>query len=284
MTETATLHQDQIDYWNGTGGAKWVEQQERTDRMLAPVADRLIPHAKVSAGDVIIDIGCGCGVTTLTLSELAGPDGRVTALDVSAPMLDVARRRLAGRPNARCVLADAQTHAFPAGSADLLMSRFGVMFFGDPTVAFANMRHALKPGGRIVFACWRPIAENPWMQVPLQAAYQHVPRMPKLSPDDPGPFSFADPERVTRILTGAGFAAPRFTSCDLMLDLAAGGGLDEAVNQACEIGATSRAIQGQPDELVAAARVSIREALAPYATSNGVALGGAIWLVDAVSP
>lgn len=280
MTEAATLHQDQIDYWNGPGGAKWVAQQDRTDLMLAPVAERLLAQAKVPRGGTVIDIGCGCGATTLMLADLVGADGHVTALDVSAPMLEVARRRLAGHRNVQCILGDAQTYAFPAGIGDLLFSRFGVMFFGDPTAAFANMRRALKPGGRVVFACWRPIAENPWMQVPLHAAYKHVPRLPKPSPDDPGPFSFADPERVTRILTGAGLAAPRFTPCDLMIDLATGGGLDDAVDQACEIGATSRALQGQPEEAVAAVRVAVREALTEHVTPQGVMLGGAIWLVE----
>jgi SAM-dependent methyltransferase len=284
MTQTATSHQDQISYWNGPGGAKWVAQQERTDRMLAPVADLLVAHAKIPVGGTVIDIGCGCGATTLALAELVGPKGHVTALDVSAPMLEVARQRLAGRGTVECILGDAQTHAFAPGTADLLFSRFGVMFFGDPTAAFANMRRALKPGGRVVFACWRPIGENPWMQVPLHAAYQHVPRMPKPGPEEPGPYSFADPERVTRILTGAGFAPPRFTPHDVTVDLASGGGIDDAVDQACEIGATSRAIQDQPEDKIAAVRASIREALVPHVTPAGVTLGGAIWLVDTTSP
>jgi SAM-dependent methyltransferase len=284
MTETATLHQDQIEYWNGPGGAKWVAQQARTDRMLRPVLDLLIAEARITRGAAVVDIGCGCGASTLALAELIGPEGRVTALDVSAPMLEVARRRFAGRSNLHCVLGDAQTHRFPAAAADLLFSRFGVMFFGDPAAAFANMRRTLKPRGRIVFACWRPISENPWMQVPLHAAYKHVPRLPKPGPEDPGPFSFADPARVTRILTGAGFEPPRLTPCDLTIDIATGGGLDQAVDQACEIGATSRALQGQPPEAVSAARDAVREVLASHVTPQGVMLDAAIWLVESTAP
>jgi SAM-dependent methyltransferase len=280
MTEPATLHRDQIEYWNGRGGAKWVAQHRRTDQMLGAVGDRLIAQARIARGSTVFDIGCGCGGTTVALADHVGPEGRVTAFDVSAPMLDVARQRLADRANVECVLADAQTYRFPASAADLLLSRFGVMFFGDPTAAFSNMKRALKPGGRIVFACWRPIAENPWMRLPLHAAYKHVPRLPKLGPEDPGPFSFADPDRVTRILTGAGLAPPRFTPADLTIDLAMGGGLEGAVDQACEIGATSRALQNQPAEAIAAARAAIRDALAPHATPEGVRLGAAIWLVE----
>ena len=147
-------------------------------------------------------------------------------LDISAPMLARARERSAGLGNTDYIVADAAAHPFPAPAFDLLFSRFGVMFFGDPTAAFTNLKRALKPGGRLAFACWRKIDENPWMQVPLHAAYNHVPRLPKQGPDDPGPMSFADPERVTRILTAAGFATPRFTPAEVMLDIAAGKGLD----------------------------------------------------------
>jgi SAM-dependent methyltransferase len=283
MTDAATLHQDQIAYWNGVGGAKWVTQQARTDIMLAPVADALIAHAAVPQGANVLDIGCGCGATTLILAEKVGPNGGVTALDVSAPMLDVARRRLAGFDAVRCVVADAATYSFSPAAADLLVSRFGVMFFGDPVAAFANMRRGLKQSGRVVFACWRPIDQNPWMQLPLHAAYKHVPRLPRPAPDDPGPFSFADPARVTRILTGAGLTPPRFTPLDVMIDLATGGGIEEAVEQACEIGATSRAIDGQPHDAVAAVKAAVREALAPHVTPTGVRLAGAVWLVDSAA-
>jgi hypothetical protein len=133
----------------------------------------------------------------------------------------------------------------------------------------------------MVFACWRPIDENPWMQVPLHAAYQHVPRLPKPGPEDPGPFAFADPARVTRVLTEAGWAPPTLTRLDIMLDIAAGGGLDGAVDQAMQIGAASRALREAPEDVQPAAIAAIRDALAPYAHGAHVRLGGAIWLVEA---
>ena len=281
MTNVNELHADQVAFWNGPGAERWVANQTRMDTTLAEVLEIAVAHAAPREGEAVLDVGCGCGATTLALAAKVGPSGRVTGLDVSAPMLDVARSRSAGLANVAWIRADAATHAFDPASADLLFSRFGVMFFGDPAAAFANLRRALRPQGRMVFACWRPFPENPWMRVPLHAAYAHVPPLPKLGPDDPGPFSFADAERVTRILTQAGFAEPRFTKRDFAMDLANGEGLDAAVRQAAGFGPASRAMEDQPEAARTAATDAIRAALTPYVASDGrVALPAAIWLVD----
>ena len=280
MKSPSELHEDQIAFWNGPGGARWVAGQARIDVMLAPVLGALLRHAAVRPGDAVLDIGCGSGAATIELARRVGPTGRVVGLDVSAPMLACARERSAGIANIDFVGADAAVHRF-AEPFDLLFSRFGVMFFGDPVAAFANLRRALKPGGRLVFACWRDFDENLWMKVPLKAAYAHVPKLPPVGPEDPGPFAFADRDRVTRILAGGGFVAPRFTPADLMLDLSAGGGLAAAVEQATTVGAASRAMQDQPETAREAATEAIREALAPYVAGDQVLLPGTIWLVDA---
>jgi SAM-dependent methyltransferase len=282
MSDTGQLHADQIAYWNGPGAEHWVARQAHTDVVLAPVADAAIAHAAPQPGERVLDIGCGCGMTALMLAEIVGRSGRVTGLDVSAAMLDVARRRSAGIDTISWVDADASTYAAPA-PCDLLFSKFGVMFFGDPLTAFANLRRSVRPGGRLAFVCWRPISENPWMQVPLHAVYQHVPRLPKPDPEDPGPFSFADPERVTRILTAAGWSAPRFVGLDIDLDIAAGLGLDAAVEQATHVGAASRALREAPEHARSAAVAAVRAALLPYVADNRVALGGAMWLVTSVT-
>jgi hypothetical protein len=155
------------------------------------------------------------------------------------------------------------------------------MFFGDPVAAFANLRAALAPRGRVVFACWRAFDENQWAKVPLRAAYKHVPPLPRPGPEDPGPFSFADPDRVRRILTGAGFARPRFTPLDLSFDLAAAGsGVGDAAEQAARIGPTARALRDQPEEARLAALTAIRRALEPFVVGDRVPLSGAVWLVD----
>ena len=279
MTNAATLHQEQVDYWNGVGGQHWVAQQLATDLMMANVRDVMLASTALGRGAHVLDIGCGCGDTTAALADVVGPGGKVVGLDVSAPMLKVAETRLKGRPNVSFLCADAATATLPP--VDLLVSRFGVMFFGNPDAAFANMRKSLKPGGRLVFICWRKFDENPWMQIPLFAAYEHVPKLPKLGPEDPGPFSFANTERVTRILTTAGFGTPRFTPRDVVLDISGGDGLEGAVYQTTHIGATSRALDGQPDAARDAAVESIRKALTPFATPTGVLLKGSIWVVEA---
>jgi SAM-dependent methyltransferase len=179
------------------------------------------------------------------------------------------------------VLADATVHPFEPASFDLLFSRFGVMFFADPALSFANIRWAMRHTGRLAFACWREPRENPWMMTPLQAVYQHVPKMPPQGPEDPGPFAFASEARVQRILSEAGFSKIAMEPCGLTLDIAIGRGLEAAVESALEIGPASRALEGQPLDLRAAAKNSVREVLTPFASGSAVPLPGSIWIVTA---
>jgi len=277
MTDASELHAQQLAFWNGPAVARWITKQEQMDAALAPIGDAAIELAAVRAGERVLDIGCGSGATSMALARLVGPAGHVTGLDVSAPMIDLARKRSAGIANVDWLLADAAAEKFPPQSIDLMFSRFGVMFFGDPVAAFANLRRALKPGGRLVFACWRPLNENPWMLVPLQAVQTLVAPLPRPGPNDPGPFAFGDRERVTHILTAAGYATPRYSRLDLPMTL--GRNLDEATEQATSMGAASRALEGQPEAVLKAARTAVRSALEPYLASGGVALPGAVWLV-----
>jgi SAM-dependent methyltransferase len=196
-------------------------------------------------------------------------------------MLGLAGERLRQFANATCLLGDAAKLPLGELDAELIVSRFGVMFFGDPVAAFANLRTGLAAGGRVRFACWRPIHENPWLQIPLHAVYEHAPRLPKPEPEEPGPFSFADTARVTRILTAAGFTAPSFTPLDIQMDLAAGGTLEDAVIQSSAMGPAKRALADQAEDIQAAAIESIRRALAPYRSAAGVKLPGAVWMVAA---
>jgi ubiquinone/menaquinone biosynthesis C-methylase UbiE len=275
------LNADQIAYWNGPGGQHWTERQQVQDTLLAQVSDILIDRAKPRAGERIVDVGCGCGATTIAFAQRVGPAGHVFGIDISAPMLARARQIAPTELPVDFVLADATVYPFDPASFDLMVSRFGVMFFAEPAASFANMRRALRPSGRLTFACWREPRDNPWLMLPLQAVYQHVPKLPQLGPEDPGPFSFASEQRVRRILSAAGFSRVEMERCDLSLDVATGRGLDAALETALEIGPASRALEGQPPDLRAAAANSIREALTPFAKGQTVPLPASIWIVAA---
>jgi len=274
---------EQIAYWNGPGGRHWTDRQQLQDIVLAPVSEILISRAQVKPGETVIDVGCGCGATSFDLIKQTSPGGHVTGVDISEQML--ARARELSPPGApvEFVLADATVHPFPPSSADLLFSRFGVMFFAQPTDSFANMRKVLKPDGRLAFACWRTPRDNPWMILCLQDAYKHVPKLPELKPDDPGPFSFASEERVHHILRSAGFLDIAMERVDLSLDIATGRGLEAALETVLAIGPTSRALDGQPADKVAAATQSIRATLAAHQKGDTVPLGGSIWIVTAAN-
>ncbi len=273
---------DQAAYWNGSGGRHWTDRQAVQDSLLAPASQRLIAAADVTAGERVIDIGCGCGATTLEIAAITGETGRALGLDVSEPMIRRARERAAQENSpAKFLVADATVHDFSTERADLMTSRFGVMFFADPALAFANMRRGLKPGGRLVFVCWRETRLNPWLIVPLKAAMRHAPRLPEVGPEDPGPFSFADEARVRRILAAAGFVDVALAPENLELDVAVGLGLDGAVVSALEIGPASRVLDDQPEAVRAAAAAEIRAALAPHQRGASVVLDAAIWVVRA---
>jgi SAM-dependent methyltransferase len=283
MSKAADWHKDQIAYWTSHGGTRWAAAQARTDQMLAPVSQVLLAQAGPGPRMAVLEIGCGCGALTAKLAERVGPSGRVLGVDISDAMLAVAEARLSAYPQARLMLADAAAYPFTP-FADLVVSQFGVMFFGDPVQAFINIRKAMKPAGRLVFACWRPIKENPWAQVPLHAVYAAgAPRAPRPEPDQPGPFSFADPQRVTQILSEAGYLALSLQPADITLDLAAGHGLDAAVEQAMTIGPAAAALRDQPDTVRTAATRAIGEALQPYLQRESVQLAAAIWLVQALA-
>lgn len=275
---------DQVAYWNGPVGERWRARQADQDVLLAPIADLLLQRAAPSAGEVVLDIGCGCGFTTIELARRIAPGGRAIGVDISAPMLQRARERAPVDLPIEFIMADATAYPFDPSAADLLFSRFGVMFFAEPRKSFTNMRRALRRGARLAFACWRDPQSNPWLMLPLEEACRHVPRPPASGPEEPGPFAFADERRVRGILEGVGFGDVGFEAVDLPLDIGIGRGLDAAVQTATGMGPASRALEGQPPELRAAAAESIRAALSRCQIGNAVALPGAIWVVTARNP
>ncbi len=276
---------EQRAYWNEQAGATWVAMQERMDAQIGAHGARALALLAARPGESIVDIGCGCGDTLLAIARSVGPAGRVLGVDISAPMLGRARERVAsaGLTNVSLELADGQTHRFAPGAFDALFSRFGVMFFEAPELAFANLGKALRAGGRLAFVCWQPAAANPWVALPMAGMANVAPLPPPPPPGAPGPFAFGDPERVQRILGAAGFRDVSVRGEQLPMAV---GGLDEAAAFLTEIGPASRALReaGGGEALTAKARSAIREALAPHARDGRVELGSAIWCVTARWP
>ena len=278
--ESAGPNAEQITYWNEQGGPRWVKLQEALDRQLASFGHIVMDRLAIGSGERVLDVGCGCGETTLELARRVGPAGSVVGADISAVMLERARERGRGVGNVEFLVADAQTHAFAPASFDAVFSRFGVMFFGDPRAAFANLARAMKPGGRLGFHCWKRLLDNPWMTVPFFAALEHLPPPTPPPPDAPGPFAFADADRVRGILTDAGLAEIEFESRTDPMELGSGT-LDDAVDFALQMGPTSIALREATPETVAKVRASVRAALAPYRTADGVRLDTSSWVVTA---
>lgn len=212
-------NESQRQFWNDKPGANWVRFYRDLDIMHHSVLEKLLDCAAPEAGETVIDIGCGAGTSSFALAELVGPSGAVSGYDISEPLLTKAEERRAekGVSNVSFHLADAQTAGFN-GSADLIVSRFGVMFFDDPEAAFANLHSALRPGGRIVFITWAASEFNPWFSLARKIAVQHFGDLPDGDPDAPGPMSLRDIDRGVSFLKAGGFADPVGEAVDLTLD------------------------------------------------------------------
>jgi SAM-dependent methyltransferase len=277
---------DQAERWNcGEDVAHWIANQARYDRMNEPFAALLLAAAGLRPGSHVLDVGCGCGGTTLAAARLIAP-GQATGLDLSGPMLARARAsaEAAGVGNAVFQHGDAQVHALEPGGFDTVISRFGVMFFADSIAAFANLRSATRPAGRLVFVCWQPLAANEWLLVAGAALAEHVPPPAGFgSGDGPGMFAFADPDRVRQILAAAGWQHIEITSERASILVGGGGSVDDAIEfmRTGSMGRTmlAGADAGTADRAVA----SMRAAFAPHADAEGVHLGAAVWLVQAVA-
>ncbi len=272
----------QIEYWNDQAGPKWVRLQERLDAQLGPIGDEVLDRAGLAPGERVLDVGCGCGDLTLAAAGRVAPGGHATGVDISGPMLARARERAAASAGtADFVQADAQHDAL--NPHDVLVSRFGVMFFADPVAAFRRMREGLAPGGRLAFVCWQGVGENPWMLVPMAEVAKLVELPAPPEPGAPGPFAFADADRVRGILEGAGWQQVAFE--DLRGELAVGGTADvaEVADFMLDVGPASRALaEAEADDALRGRVVAaVEEVLRPYAGPDGVRLGYAAWIVTA---
>jgi SAM-dependent methyltransferase len=276
----------QAEHWNsGDAIAHWLRNEERYDRMLQPFADLILQRAALQPGEQVLDVGCGFGATTFAAARRVAP-GRVLGVDLSGPMLSVARDRAAGSGLASVSFEHGDVQVYPFGPPrfDAVVSRFGVMFFEDPVAAFANIRSAVRPGGRLVFACWQPLAANDWLLVPGAALAEHVPPGDFGTAAGPGMFAFADQNLVHEILASAGWTGIQITPQKVSLLVGGGGSVDDTAEflRTATIGRTM--LEGADEATTGRALAAVRAALARHADTEGVHLGAGVWLVQARTP
>jgi SAM-dependent methyltransferase len=278
---TSSANAQQIEYWNGPVGERWARLQEKIDLHLEEITESALDFAAPQEGERILDIGCGCGTSTFLLAFRAGSEGTAAGLDISSPMLDVARARaLAQNAEVAFIEGDASLYDFQP-VFDLVFSRLGIMFFADPVSAFANIREALAPGGRLVFVCWRALAENRWAADPMAAAADLLPPQEDADPLAPGPFALADGHRLRSILEGAGFGRVDIEPFEGTMNM--GATIEEAAAEVLNIGPLSRAAAELDEEMRERIRKLVATAYAKYASSAGVTPPAACWLARAKS-
>jgi SAM-dependent methyltransferase len=276
-------NQEQADHWNGGDeSGHWLLYQDKYDRQLEPFAALILDAAGLTSGESVLDVGCGCGATTRAAAQLVDP-GSVVGIDLSRPMLARAREGAdsLGLRNTAFIEGDAQVYPFVGQSFDVIISRFGVMFFDDPVRAFVNIRRSAKGSGRLIFVCWQPMVDNEWLLVPGAAVAALVP-LPDLGPPDaPGMFALSKPERIQEVLRSAGWNDVEITAAHPSMLLGGGGSLDDTV-EFLRTGSIGRTLLKQADEPTATKAVAaVREALTPHADADGVRMNTAAWIVQA---
>ena len=281
---TSSDNAEQIAEWNGALGQRWIAMRQEIDRIVVPFGDAALKAAAPQPGERVIDVGCGCGDTSIELARTVGTTGSVIGVDVSKAMLEVARSRAAEANLAHLAFrdGDASEARLPANT-DLLFSRFGVMFFSRPSPAFRHMRKSLRKGGRCVFVCWRAPRDNTWAMAPLSAARKAMDvTPPPADPNAPGPFAFADEERVRAILSEAGFGDIDMQRFDAAIWL--GATPLAAAERVVQIGPVSRFVREVGVDHLPIILEAVERALAPLAAPDGsVSLNGSTWIVSAAS-
>jgi SAM-dependent methyltransferase len=276
------VNQAQREYWAKEGPRQYQDYGDTNESLFAPFGQAMLDAARLQPSESVLDVGCGSGTSTIEGAERVAPSGRVVGVDISAAMLEPARRRVAdaGLDNVEFLQADAQVHPFGEGTFDAVISRFGMMFFEDPQAAFANLASAIRPGGRLVFVCWQHPLKSEWVATALGALVTLLGRVPDLGPPGaPGPFAFDDGDRLTRLLTAGGFH--EVTVASVTRPVSIGHELDDAVGFVMSLPQSQQVFAGAPEDAVAAAVTTLRAAYTPYAGARGVVMDAAAWLVSA---
>ena len=274
---------EQAEAWDGPEGEYWATHQARFDATIQPHHERLMAAAAISPGERVLDIGCGNGRTSRDAARAAGPGGSVLAVDLSGPMLARAEQlaKDEGLGNVRFEHADAQVHRFDPGAFDVVISRFGVMFFADPVAAFTNIARAVRSGGRLVMLVWQGLTANEWITV-MRDALAVGRDLPVPPPGAPGPFAWADTGFATRTLTEAGFVDVAFEGSEQPFNVGSDAG------DAYAFAAGLNPVQMMVADLDEATRVKafdkLRAAIGAHETSDGVVFRSAAWIVTARKP
>jgi SAM-dependent methyltransferase len=264
--------------WNGPAGRAWVGEQALLDRLYAPFAELLVEHVARASPAAVLDVGCGAGGTTLAIATRLGGTARCVGVDVSAPLIAAARARAtAAGLAAEFIRADAQAHPFEAATFECIVSRFGVMFFADPVVAFANLRRAARTDATLRCIAWRSAAENPFMTAAEHAAAPLLPDLPPRRTEGPGQFGFADPQRVRAILADSGWTGGEVLPIDVPCTLAEPD-LDRYVTR---LGPVGLLLQDADDRTRDRVREVVRASLASYVDGAEARFTAACWLIEA---
>lgn len=280
MNSTRQVNEEQTALWNGAGGRGWVDAQAALDRVLQPFEDLLVDAVGARRAGSVLDVGCGTGSTTLAFARLCGAEGRCVGVDVSEPMLALARARAEreGVP-ATFIRADAQVHAFEPAGFDMIVSRFGVMFFDDFVQAFTNLRRAARRGAELVLVAWRSAAENPFMTAAERAAAPFLPGIPARDPNAPGQFAFADGARVSRVLEASGWAEIDIAPIDVVCTLPA----EDLDGYLTRVGPLGRALHEVDERTRSTVLRAVHSAFDPYVHGAEVRFTAACWAIRALA-
>lgn len=268
-----------FDAWNGPDGDHWAANAEVFDASLARYRQAFLDATRIAPADRVLDIGCGNGRSTLDAARLA-VHGRVVGVDLSAPMLDVARRRADAHhvTNVEFLQADAQVHPFEPASFNAAISHTGAMFFGDPAAAFANIARALCVGAPLTLLVWQPPQANDWLRqlTEILAAGR---RLPAPNAGAPGPFSLADPDHARQLLGTAGF--DHVTIDGLHQPMWFGDTPDDALRFITGLGAFAALLRDLEPDARDATLAHLHDHIAAHHTGQGVQYPSAMWLITA---
>jgi SAM-dependent methyltransferase len=273
-----TATNPQAALWNGHSGHAWVEAQVTLDSMFQPLEALLLEAVRASTPRHVLDIGCGTGGTTLAIAQALGAAGQTIGLDISEPMIALARSRAERESSsARFVCADAQRYPLAPASVDMIVSRFGVMFFDDPVQAFANLRRTARDNAELRVIAWRSAADNPFMTVAEREAASLLPALPSRQPGAPGPFAFADRERVTALLAASGWSDITIHPIDVLCRFPE----RELVNYFTRLGPVGQVLRDTDTALRQRVIEVVRPAFDPYVFGSEVRYTAACWTIGA---